>query len=229
MLLKRKLQNVLMINSSVFVGLLLIGSISLAQGGAWIKLADIPTPRCFLSGCTLDGKIYVIGGTESISSTGPSVGTMEVYNPTSDSWDTKAEMPTSRVEFAACAVNGKIYAIGGVTNHGASPIGTVEEYDPLTNSWDINKTPMPTPRYGAAYGVIDNKIYVAGGATGSNFIISDILEIYDPVTDTWDSTNTTMLSAIYQPQGAIINNMFYVIGGLVGPPPLAGTKDSSTV
>ncbi len=71
--------------------------------------------------------------------TGPSVGTMEVYDPISDTWDTtKAPMPTSRVELGACAVNGKIYAIGGATNHSASPFGMVEEYDPLTDNWDTH-------------------------------------------------------------------------------------------
>ncbi len=153
----------------------------------WAQKEDIPTARCFTSSCTLDGKIYVIGGTENTSPSGPSVGTMEVYDPISDSWDiTKDPMPTSRVEFGACAVNEKIYAIGGATNHGASPFGMVEEYDPLTNIWDTNKDPMPTPRKGAAYGVIDNKIYVAGGTEVANYTASNKLEVYDPVTDTWD-------------------------------------------
>ncbi len=132
-------------------------------------------------------------------------------------------MPTSRVEFGACAVNGKIYAIGGATNHGASPFGMVEEYDPLTNTWDnTTKTPMPTPRKGAAYGVIDNKIYVAGGTEVANYTASKILEIYDPVTDTWDTTKAPMIYRMYSPTGAVINDKFYVIGGLLGYPPWTG-------
>ncbi len=181
----------------------------------WTQLADIPTARCMASSCTLDGKMYVIGGTESTSS----VGTMEVYDPFLDSWDTtKTDMPTSRVELGACAVNGKIYAIGGATNHSASPLGMVEEYDTLTNTWDTNKMPMPTPRKGAAYGVIDNIIYVAGGTALSGWTASNKLEIYDPVTDTWVDTLATMDYEIYAPQGAVINDKFYVIGGLIGSP-----------
>jgi hypothetical protein len=143
---------------------------------------------------------------------------MEVYDPALDSWDiTKAPMHTSRVEFGACAVNGKIYVIGGAPNHGGSPLGTVEEYDPLTDTWDTTKTSMQTPRYGCAYGVIDNKIYVAGGTVDDIFTTSVKLEIYDPATDNWD-TKEDMLQAIYQPQGAVINDTFYVIGGLIGAP-----------
>ncbi|MBT8387259.1 MAG: T9SS type A sorting domain-containing protein, partial [Ignavibacteria bacterium] len=159
------------------------------------------------------------------SPSGPSVGTMEVYDPIQDTWDTtKAPMPTSRVEFGACAVIGKIYAIGGATNHGASPFGMVEEYDPSTGLWVTTKEPMPTPRKGAAYGVIDNKIYVAGGTEVANYTASKILEIYDPVTDTWDTTKAPMIYRMYSPTGAVVNNKFYVIGGLLGYPPWTGQK-----
>jgi len=208
--------------SLLFIAFLFLNLTTFAQS-RWTQKADIPTARSFLSSCTLDGKIYVIGGTESTSASGPSVGTMEVYDPILDSWDTtKAPMPTSRVEFGACAVNGKIYAIGGTPFHIGSALGTVEEYDPLTNTWDTNKNSMPTPRLGCAYGVIDNKIYVAGG--DDDLTISKILEIYDPLTDTWDTTKAPMLIPIYQAQGAVINDTFYVIGGLLGPPPYTGQK-----
>jgi N-acetylneuraminic acid mutarotase len=204
----------------LFIAFLFFQLTTFAQ---WIQKEDIPTARSWVESCIIDGKIYVVGGTESTSCTGPSVGTMEVYDPTFDSWDTtKADMPTSRVELVACAVNGKIYAIGGATNHSASPLGMVEEYDPLTNIWDTNKTPMPTPRKGAAYGVIDNKIYVAGGTAVSNWTASNKLEIYDPVTDTWIDTLATMPIPMYQPQGAVINDKFYVIGGLLGYSPWTG-------
>jgi N-acetylneuraminic acid mutarotase len=201
--------------SLLFLTFLFFQLSTLAQ---WDQLEDIPTARYFLSGCTLDGKIYVMGGTESTSSTGPSFGTIEVYDPILDSWDiTKADMPASRVEFCVCAVNGKIYVIGGAPNHGGSPLGTVEEYDASTDTWST-KTPMQTARYGCAYGVIDNKIYVAGGTVDDNFTTSNILEIYDPVTDSWDITKAAMQQPIYQPQGAFLNGKFYVIGGLIGTP-----------
>jgi hypothetical protein len=189
--------------SLLFTVFLLLHLTTFAQ---WTQKADIPTARSLLSSCTLDGKIYVIGGTET-NAYGPSVGTMEVYDPFLDSWDTtKAPMPTSRVELGACAVIGKIYAIGGADNHSTPPLGMVEEYDPLTNTWDnTTKEPMPTPRKGAAYGVIDNIIYVAGGSAVANYTAYNKLEIYDPETDTWDTTKAPMPISMYQPQGAVIN------------------------
>ena len=211
--------------SLLFIVFLFLHLITFAQS-RWTRKADIPTARCFTSSCTLDGKIYVIGGTESTYPGGPSVGTVEVYDPFTDSWDTtKAPMPTSRVELGACAVNGKIYAIGGAHNHTAPPLGMVEEYNPLTNTWDdTTKTPMPTPRKGAAYGVIDNKIYVAGGTEVANYTASKKLEVYDPATDTWIDTLDTMDYAMYSPTGAVINDKFYVIGGLLGYAPWTGQR-----
>lgn len=216
MLLKRKLQNVLMINSSVFVGLLLMVSNCLAQNGTWTQKADIPTARLFASSCELDGKIYVIGGAQTLNS---SLSTMEVYDPATDTWDvTKADMPTARAELCVAAVNGKIYAFGGTESfNGTTIFGVVEEYDPLTDTWDTNKQPMPNPRKGATCGVINNKIYVAGGALNPNPIGANKLEVYDPATDTW-TQKAFMLAARYYPQCAVLSDTLYVIGGLSGSP-----------
>ncbi len=186
-----------------------------AEEQAWNRIADIPTARIFASSCTLNDKIYVLGGDPG---NGQGISNMEVYDPVMDSWDvTKQPMPTSRLELGVCTVNEKIYAIGGASTHGGSAFGTVEEYDPSSNSW-ISRTAKPSPRKGAAYGVIDNKIYVAGGTAASYNIASNKLEVYDPVTDTWDITKEAMLKAVYVPTGAVIDNKFYVIGGLVGSP-----------
>jgi N-acetylneuraminic acid mutarotase len=161
---KRLLQNVFLMVTIVLLGLLFMISRGLTQPGIWVQKVDLPTARCYLSSCELNGKIYVIGGGQSNMS---SLNTIEVYDIATNTWDiTKADMPTSRVEFCLCAVNGKIYAIGGASAHVGTVTGKVEEYDPLTDSWDTNKSPMPTPRQGAACGVIDDKIYVAGGTTG---------------------------------------------------------------
>ncbi|MEJ2495103.1 MAG: kelch repeat-containing protein [Ignavibacteriaceae bacterium] len=138
----------------------------------WTQRTAMPTARSFAASCELYGKIYVIGGGTSVSS---SMNKMEVYDPATDTWDTsKADMPTARAELCAVAFNGKIYAIGGATSHNGYPSGIVEVYD--GDDWKTNKAPMPTPRKGAAVGVIDNKIYVAGGSANSNYSPSNKLK-----------------------------------------------------
>ncbi len=213
-MLQRKLQNVFMINVFVFVGLLLMVSNCLAQNGTWTPQANIPTPRMEAASCELNGKIYVIGGTQDLYS---SLDIMEVYDPATNTWDTtKAPMPTARVQLCVAAVDGKIYAIGGTQSHnGGTSLGMVEVYDPATNNW-TTKASMETPRKGAACGVINNLIYVAGGAA-SGYTGSTILEVYDPVEDNW-TPRTNMLAARYGPVGAVLNDTFYVSGGLIGSP-----------
>ena len=219
MFFQRMLQNVLRVKLLLLLGLLLLVSNSLAHSDAWTKLEDIPTARTELASCTLDGKIYVIGGSPHKGTWQGTyaIDSVEVYDPDLDSWGTKSGMQTARMELGVCVVNGKIYALGGCSTHGGTPIKTIEEYDPATDSWTYKK-PMPSPRNYAAYGVIDNKVYVAGGSEAGYKPPSNKLEIYDPATDTWDTTKKTMPKAVYATSGAVVNNKFYVIGGLIGSP-----------
>lgn len=70
-----------------------------------------------------------------------------------NSWVSKAPMHVARSYIGVGVVNGKIYAIGGATQHGSSPnslsggfVGTNEEYDPASDTWTY-KSAMPTPRH----------------------------------------------------------------------------------
>jgi hypothetical protein len=71
------------------------------------------------------GKIYVIGGGRERPE---DLQTVEMYDPTTDAWETKADMPTWRRSHSASAVNGIIYAIGGL-KQGPGLLSTVEAYD----------------------------------------------------------------------------------------------------
>jgi RNA polymerase sigma factor (sigma-70 family) len=101
----------------------------------WTRKADMPAARAFLSSSTVNGKIYVIGGGQSSWDT-PWENfstTVEAYDPEMDKWEKKADMLTARGYLSTCAVNGKIYAIGGSNGFPGQPgaaISTVEEYTP---------------------------------------------------------------------------------------------------
>src|SRR5260370_32760634 len=94
-------------------------------------------------------KIYVIGGAEIISGskqtavfpTHPhmSVGTVEEYDPASNTWRERSAMPTPRNHAAIGVVAGKIYVIGGRVWAAfiglAFDISVLEGYDSATASW----------------------------------------------------------------------------------------------
>jgi len=81
----------------------------------WQDLAPMPTPRQFTAAARgADGRIYVIGGTVRHGGAG-SVGTVEIYDPATDTWAAGPPLRTPRQGHTATATaDGRIYVIGGV-------------------------------------------------------------------------------------------------------------------
>jgi hypothetical protein len=109
---------------------------------SWTSKTPIPTPRTMATSAVVKGKIYVIGGKTSSdpSSDGTPTNIVEEYDPSTDTWTTRAPMPTARFSIAAVVKNGYIYVIGGDPRN---PEGTIERYDPLTDTWTTGFTPLP--------------------------------------------------------------------------------------
>ena len=117
----------------------------------------MPTARFFMGAVAMDGKIYTIGG--STGSPHKMVSTVEVYDPETDTWEQKTDMPGPRFGAAAANVKQKIYVIGGAVGYDAQ--SAVEVYDPTSDTWSTG-TSLPEPRVGSA-STINGKIYYTGG------------------------------------------------------------------
>ena len=115
------------------IAILILSSISLAQKDTWTKKADMPTARVMFSTSAVNGKIYAIGGWDGDPIPRKTFSAVEEYNPATDTWTKKADMPTARGWLSTSAVNGKIYAIGGSLGGGRF-INIVEEYNPTTDT-----------------------------------------------------------------------------------------------
>ncbi len=98
----------------------------------WSEVAFMPTPRWGLAATTgPDGKIYAVGGTTRDAPHLPTrvVDTVEVYDPTTDTWARVGCLPTLRTDLAAATgPDGRIYVIGGAAT--AGPLNTVEAFTP---------------------------------------------------------------------------------------------------
>jgi N-acetylneuraminic acid mutarotase len=140
-----------------------------------------------------------------------------------DTWSVKADMPTARQGLTTCAVNGKIYAIGGVNYPGVDTevLTTIEEYDPTTDSWTA-RSGMPTSRNWPACAVVSGKIFVIGGDRTYLSSPRSAVEEYDPASDVW-TPKANMPTARSTHAAAVVDGKIYVIGGLTtfGAPPLA--------
>src|ERR1700692_4161153 len=143
----------------------------------WKALAPMPSKRGSPVAAAVGDKIYVIGGVNILpgatetaldfKTPQASVGTVEEYDPATNTWRERSPMPTPRNHTTAAAVNGKIYVIGGRVGAAfiglASDISVVEEYNPATDQWSGPRARMPIARSALGAAVHGGRIYVAGG------------------------------------------------------------------
>jgi N-acetylneuraminic acid mutarotase len=194
---------------------------------AWKALAPMPTKRGAANAAVVNNKIYVIGGAVAVGNvTGihpawphKSTGTIEEYDPASNTWRARTPMPLPRNHATAAAVNGKIYIIGGrvggaFISGGSSNVDVVEEYDPAADVWGPPRAKMPSARSAMASGVFGGRIYVTGGEgqDAQRMWTFRSLEAYDPATNTW-STLPSMPVPRHGLAGAVIGNHLHMVSG----------------
>ncbi|MCF8296082.1 MAG: T9SS type A sorting domain-containing protein [Saprospiraceae bacterium] len=186
--------------------LLLISVVTLkGQSLFWQNVTDMPDVRRNHACCYLDGKVYVVGGYNSVIS---KMNTNFVYDTLTESWTVKSPMSHSRSNLGLVVLNNKVYAVGG------DPfLSSIEEFNPDSNSWK-QLTPMPTGRQHLGCAVVNNKIYAIGGIVGwSNYTGAN--EVYNPDSNSWESK--TPMPFDRELFGiAAIDSMIYIFGGTNG-------------
>lgn len=161
---------------------------------SWTTKPSMPTPRAYFGIATIENRIYCFGGivdvekeeigsfirTFSVSS-----AVTEVYNTLSETWETKASMPTSESRFEANVVNGKIYAIGADFTY---------VYNPATDSW-TEKTPFPGRVSDSWWNspvssAMGDQIFVTG-----EFRTGQGLFVYNTLNDSWSDITSDLFEA----------------------------------
>lgn len=167
-------------------------------------------PRADLNGDGEVGVIDLIGLMASYNLVGP-LGWIDPAPAAGGlRWTTRTAMPTPRYNLGVAVVDGKLYAIGGLTDQ---PVGVVEVYDPVSNTWST-RAPMPTPRSDLAVAVVDGKIYALGGNGDTGQRLGTVEE-YDPATDTWQE-RTSLPTRRAGLGAAVVNGKIYAVGGAAG-------------
>lgn len=125
---------------------------------AWATLVEMPTPRTEVTGATVGGKIYVIGGFAEVGGTVP---TVEVYSVDLDQWSSGPDLPMAVNHAMATARRGKIYLFGGYRGPGiAKP--TKRAFVLKKGEWrSLPSMPYPVAAGGAV--TSGGKIYITGG------------------------------------------------------------------
>jgi N-acetylneuraminic acid mutarotase len=182
----------------------------------WTTKAPMPTARVGLGVAVVGGILYAIGGQGCPpGSSGPcsqSLGTVEAYDPATDTWTTEASMPTPRQALAVATVNGIVYGFGGMGTDNVEGLTVVEAYDPATDTWST-RAPLTQPTWGLAAAGGEGVLYVAGGYVwdGSSLNATARLGLYDPLTDSW-RTGTAMPAPRPYIAAAVLNGLLYVVG-----------------
>ncbi len=133
---------------------------------------------------TAHNRIYMFGGQEGhdcvgIDSdqqgNGPDVNSVFEYDPVTDSWEQKADIPFNRshIEPATFSYNGKIYVLGG-----EGPAVQQLIFDPIENSWEFS-TDLPLGLMAAAAKVFDDVLVLAFGASGGGADLFGESETYE--------------------------------------------------
>jgi N-acetylneuraminic acid mutarotase len=101
----------------------------------WSEKASMPSPRHSLSGATVNGIIYAIGGDSTSGDTTGVSNSVFSYDPLTDTWETKNPLSSQRAKHTNGVVDGVVYIIGGEgtgnMNTSYTPIGTKRIKDTL--------------------------------------------------------------------------------------------------
>ena len=187
------------------------------QTDTWVRKQDMPTPRTQFGVGVVAGKIYAIGGYVHPRNRKPEdpwrIDLVEAYDPASDTWAKRADMPTRRDGVQASVIRDTLYAIGGSgwpqVGAGGPFLGAIEVYEPRINRW-TKRPDMPNPRSVFFTVVIADKIYLIGDSTAEERPVP--IEVYDPATERWRLIPAA--PSVELPFGvAAVNGKIYVFGG----------------
>ncbi|CAM8914172.1 unnamed protein product [Rhodiola kirilowii] len=118
--------------------------------------------------------------------------------------------PVFRCYFACETLNGKIYAIGGMSSP-SSDAHSSETYDPITNSWTCISNPDMFC-YIHDSTLMTGKIYIRGRTS----IVSPIREaIYEPSSNSWQHLDSDMASGLRGP-AVVADGILYVLDQTFG-------------
>jgi N-acetylneuraminic acid mutarotase len=137
----------------------------------WTTLPNLPTARNHLAACAIEGKVYVAGGRIEGGFNSRMTNVLEMFDPVSGQWSTRAPMPTTRGGINGIAVDGCFFVWGGEGPVGpANPNGMfnqMEMYVAALNRW-YRLEPLPTAIHGVTGAAsVNGFIHAPGGGTST--------------------------------------------------------------
>ena len=164
--------------------------------------------------CVIDGMIYSAGGHDENYTP---LSEAYKYDIKKDVWTRIADLHIARFTHTVQALNGKVYAIGGIANlvslEPGLGIRSVEVYDPDTDTWSEG-TPLPFPLCLIRQQLVYNgEIYVVGGQENvTPYEGKTCMLKYNPVLDDWIEFGV-LPSGRSQHTIQVVDEKLYLFGG----------------
>jgi subtilisin family serine protease len=176
---------------------------------SWSSRASLLSARSAFALVSAGGMLYAFGG----NSGSAILNSVERYDPASDRWSSRAQMPAARHDGnGAALINGVIYVPGGRNSSGALT-KTLYAYNVTGNTW-TTRAPMPIASGCGGSVVAANQLYVFTGCTTGS-ANTGLLHSYNPATNSWTARGSSFNPHTY-PAVGVINGRIYVAGGLNG-------------
>jgi len=153
-----------------------------ATADAWSEAKPAPTARSSATGAVIDGNLYIAGGRRREQDGITNLGTLERYDPETDTWTRLRPLPQPSGGLNGAALNGTLYVFGGeYFSEGGGVYDHTWAYAPRADDW-TELSPMPTPRHGLAGVAIDERVFAIGGntAAGIGAATSSLVEVLIP-------------------------------------------------
>ncbi len=193
---------------SIAVALFSLVPVTSAQRpGFWERRKSLATPRQEVAAAVIGTNLYVSGG---LIAGFQSTRTVEVYNTRTRVWRRIPDMPQRLHHHGMCALQGKLWVIGGYTGRTFSPTAQCHMYDPSKKLWS-RIADLPQARGALVAVAIGGRIYAVGGVERFAGVVAR-LTVYDPGTNSW-KTLPSMPTAREHLAATELGGKLFVAGG----------------
>jgi galactose oxidase-like protein len=153
------------------------------SANTWRSRAQLPLRLYGANGAVeINGKIYVSGGLTTYLDTlrggwrASRLGSLYVYDPSTDKWTRRRDLPYTSAYGVSGAYGGQLYVANFCEHVAVCGDGELLRYDPSTNRWMILGRTPHSPAFAGA-GFVDRKFYLVD--------MDGHLDIYDVATNRW--------------------------------------------
>jgi hypothetical protein len=149
------------------------------SSGSWAAVAPMSAVRAGHTSTLLsDGRVLVAGGDPSMGAPS-SLDSVEVFDPTSSTWEAVPPMSSGRSGHSATLLlDGRVLVVGG--NDGPFTVASAEVFDPPSLTWTPTDRMSEFRSSHTATLLLDGRVLVAGGSR-----TSASAEVLDPSSLSW--------------------------------------------